>query len=52
MPRIEGSPNVVKLLTQGLEGVTNSRFWVEPEPRKAAALMWDHIETKRRELNI
>ncbi len=52
MPRIEGSPNVVKLLTQDLEGVVNARFWVEPDPRKAAAIMWDHIESKRRALSI
>jgi carbon-monoxide dehydrogenase catalytic subunit len=52
MPRIEGSPNVVKLLTQDLEGVVKARFWVEPDPRKAAAIMWDHIESKRRDLNI
>jgi anaerobic carbon-monoxide dehydrogenase catalytic subunit len=52
MPRIEGSPNVIKLLTRDLEGVVNARFWVEPDPRKAAAIMWDHIESKRRDLNI
>ena len=52
MPRIEGSPNVIKILTHDLEGVVNARFWVEPDPRKAAAIMWDHIESKRRDLNI
>ncbi|MDD1769681.1 MAG: anaerobic carbon-monoxide dehydrogenase catalytic subunit [Methanomassiliicoccales archaeon] len=51
-PRIEGSPSVVKVLTQELEGVVNARFWVEPDPRKAAAVIWDHIEEKRRALNI
>jgi carbon-monoxide dehydrogenase catalytic subunit len=39
MPRIEGSPNVVKQLTHDLENVVNARFWVEPDPRKAAAIM-------------
>ncbi len=52
MPRIEGSPNVVKLLTNDLEGILNAKFWVEPDPRKAAAILWDHIEEKRRALNI
>jgi carbon-monoxide dehydrogenase catalytic subunit len=52
MPRIEGSPNVIKLLTNDLENVVNARFWVEPDPRKAAAIMWDHIESKRRDLKI
>jgi anaerobic carbon-monoxide dehydrogenase catalytic subunit len=52
MPRIEGSPNVVKVLTRDLEGMINARFWVEPDPRKAAAIIWDHIESKRRDLNL
>jgi anaerobic carbon-monoxide dehydrogenase catalytic subunit len=52
MPRIEGSPNVAKLLTNDLEGILNAKFWVEPDPRKAAAILWDHIEEKRRALNI
>jgi carbon-monoxide dehydrogenase catalytic subunit len=37
MPRIEGSANVVNVLTNGLEKVVNVRFLVEPDPRKAAA---------------
>ncbi|MDD1756875.1 MAG: hypothetical protein LUQ39_08595, partial [Methanomassiliicoccales archaeon] len=52
MPRIEGSPNVVKVLTEGVEGMVGAKFWVEPDPKKAAALIWDHIEDKRRALNI
>ncbi|HUL39634.1 MAG TPA: anaerobic carbon-monoxide dehydrogenase catalytic subunit [Methanomassiliicoccales archaeon] len=52
MPRIEGSPNVIKVLTEGLDGMVNAKFWVEPDPKKAAALMWDHIEDKRRALNL
>jgi carbon-monoxide dehydrogenase catalytic subunit len=52
MPRIEGSPNVIKLLTQDLDTVVKAKFWVEPDPRKAAAIIWDHIEEKRRALNI
>ncbi|HSV42671.1 MAG TPA: hypothetical protein VLH13_04595 [Methanomassiliicoccales archaeon] len=52
MPRIEGSAKVVKLLTNDVEGVVGAKFWVEPEPKKAAAIMWDHVEDKRRALNI
>jgi CO dehydrogenase maturation factor len=46
------SPKVSKLLTEGIEGKMNARFWIEPEPRKAAALLYDHIETKRKALGM
>ncbi len=51
-PRIQGSPKVSRLLTEGIEAKMNARFWVEPEPRKAAALLSDHIEMKRKELGM
>ena len=52
MPKIAGSPNVVQFLTQDVEASVNAKFWVEPDPRKAAALMFDHIEMKRKDLNL
>ncbi|MEM0449587.1 MAG: anaerobic carbon-monoxide dehydrogenase catalytic subunit [Methanomassiliicoccales archaeon] len=52
MPRIEGSNKVVKLLTEDLEKKVLAKFWVEPDPKKAAAIIWDHIEGKRRALGI
>ncbi|MBN1110123.1 MAG: hypothetical protein JXA45_05125, partial [Methanomassiliicoccales archaeon] len=52
MPKISGSPNVVNLLTEGLEGMVNAKFWVESDPKKTAAILFDHIEGKRTELGI
>jgi carbon-monoxide dehydrogenase catalytic subunit len=51
-PPIFGSPNVVKLLTEGLEGVLGATFAVEPDPNRAAALIRRHIETKRAGLGL
>ena len=52
MPHISGSPATVKLLTEGLNGVVNASFAVEPDPVKAAVLISDHIERKRTGLGI
>ncbi|MEI6840243.1 MAG: anaerobic carbon-monoxide dehydrogenase catalytic subunit [Methanomicrobiales archaeon] len=52
MPHITGSPATVSLLTEGLKGVVNASFSVEPDPVKAAVLISDHIERKRIELGI
>jgi carbon-monoxide dehydrogenase catalytic subunit len=51
-PPVFGSPNVVKLLTEGLEDVFGATFAVEPDPNRAAALIRRHIETKRSGLGI
>ncbi|MEW5870704.1 MAG: anaerobic carbon-monoxide dehydrogenase catalytic subunit [Chloroflexota bacterium] len=51
-PPIFGSPNVVKLLTEGLEGVLGATFAVEPDPQRAAALIRRHIEAKRAGLGL
>ncbi|HNX17859.1 MAG TPA: anaerobic carbon-monoxide dehydrogenase catalytic subunit [Methanoregula sp.] len=52
MPHISGSPAVVSLLTEGLKGVVNANFAVEPDPMKAAELIANHIELKRTGLGI
>ncbi|MEN6443547.1 MAG: anaerobic carbon-monoxide dehydrogenase catalytic subunit [Methanoregula sp.] len=52
MPKITGSPATVDLLTNGLNGVVNASFAVEPDPVKASVLIIDHIERKRTELGI
>lgn len=52
MPKITGSPNVVNLLTEGLDGLVKAKFWVEPDPKKAASILFDHVESKRTELGI
>jgi carbon-monoxide dehydrogenase catalytic subunit len=51
-PPIFGSPNVVKLLTQGLEDVFGATFAVEPDPNRAAFLIRRRIEGKRAELGL
>lgn len=51
-PPIFGSPNVVKLLTEGLENVFGATFAVEPDPNRAAVLIRRHIEKKRAGLGI
>jgi 6Fe-6S prismane cluster-containing protein len=52
MPNISGSPAVVDLLTNGLEGIIHAKFAVEPDPLKAAELIITHIEEKRKALGI
>ncbi|HUZ10693.1 MAG TPA: anaerobic carbon-monoxide dehydrogenase catalytic subunit [Acidimicrobiales bacterium] len=51
-PPIFGSPNVVDLLANGLDGVVGAKFAVEPDPAKAALLIRRHIETKRQGLGL
>jgi carbon-monoxide dehydrogenase catalytic subunit len=51
-PPVFGSPNIVKLLTEGLEGVFGATFAVEPDPNRAAVLIRRHIERKRAGLGL
>jgi carbon-monoxide dehydrogenase catalytic subunit len=51
-PPVFGSPNIVKLLTEGLEGVFGATFAVEPDPNRAAVLIRRHIERKRKGLGL
>jgi carbon-monoxide dehydrogenase catalytic subunit len=52
MPKISGSANVIKMLTEDLNGAVKAKFWVEPDPKKAAAILFDHIEGKRADLGL
>lgn len=52
MPPITGSMNIVKLLTEGLRDAVGATFAVEPDPTKAAALIINHIESKRGALGL
>jgi carbon-monoxide dehydrogenase catalytic subunit len=52
MPRIGGSPFVTKMLTDDIEHLLNAKFWVEPDPSKACAILFDHIEQKRQALGM
>ena len=51
-PPVFGSPNIVKLLTEGLQGVFGATFAVEPDPNRAATLIRRHIERKRAGLGL
>jgi carbon-monoxide dehydrogenase catalytic subunit len=51
-PPVFGSPNVVQLLTQGLQDVFGATFAVEPDPNRAAVLIRRHIEGKRAALGL
>ncbi len=51
-PPILGSKNVTELLTQGLEDVVGATFAVEPDPEKAADLIINHIDKKRKALGL
>ncbi len=50
--KLFGSPNVVNLLTEGLSGLINAAFAVEPDPVKAADILEEVIEKKRKGLGI
>lgn len=49
-PPVLGSDEVVKLLTDDVEGVVGGKFAVEGDPEKMGDLIIDHIERKREEL--
>ncbi len=52
VPPILGSPNVVKLATQGLDEVIGARFVVEPDPARCADAIVAHIDGKRKALGL
>ena len=51
-PPVFGSPHVVDLLANGLDGVVGAKFAVEPDPARAALLIRKHIEAKREALGL
>jgi carbon-monoxide dehydrogenase catalytic subunit len=51
-PPVLGSPAVTDLLLNGLESHLGAKFAVEPDPAKAAALIINHVEGKRRALGL
>lgn len=51
-PPVLGSKNVTKLLTEDVEKIYGGKFAVETDPHKAAQLIMDHIETKRKALGV
>jgi anaerobic carbon-monoxide dehydrogenase catalytic subunit len=52
IPPVLGSPEVAALLTRDLNEVIGARFAVEPDPLKAANLILDHIDEKRKSLGL
>ena len=52
VPPVLGSLEVTKLLTEGLDKVVGATFAVEPDPFRAANLMLEHIEGKRKDLGL
>nr|MBL0701028.1 carbon monoxide dehydrogenase [Desulfobacterales bacterium] len=51
-PKIFGSKNIINLVAKDLENVVKACFAVEPDPVEASKLISDHIENKRKALNI
>ncbi len=52
VPPVLGSQAVTSLLTKGLDGVIGASFAVEPDPFKAADMMLERIEGKRKALGL
>jgi anaerobic carbon-monoxide dehydrogenase catalytic subunit len=52
VPFVTGAPNLVKLVTQDLPGVTGGKLAVETDPKEAVAAMLDWIGQKRTALGI
>lgn len=50
VPPVLGSKKVTKLLTEDIEGVFGGKFYVEPDPEKAAETIINVIKEKRRKL--
>jgi len=51
VPPVLGSPTVTKILTDDVERYIGGKFYVEPDPHKAARTLLDVIEEKRRKLH-
>jgi carbon-monoxide dehydrogenase catalytic subunit len=51
-PPVLGSPQVAKVLTSDIEGITGGKFYVEADPHKAAQGILDRIMLKRKGLGL
>jgi carbon-monoxide dehydrogenase catalytic subunit len=51
-PYISGSPDLVSLLTDGVEGLIGGKFYVETDPEKAADAIVAKVNEKRRGLSL
>jgi carbon-monoxide dehydrogenase catalytic subunit len=52
VPFVTGAPNVVKLVTEDLPGVTGGKLAIETNAKEAVAAMLAHITAKREALGI
>ncbi len=52
VPPVMGSQEVIDILTKGSLDLVGGAFFIEPNPVKAAKVMVDYIETKRKALGI
>jgi len=52
VPPVLGSKNVTELLTDKVEDVIGGKFYVEPNPEKAAETLIKVINEKRRKLGL
>ena len=52
LPPVGGAPNLIKLLTQDIEGLTGGKLAVEADPVEAVDGMEAHIVKKRKALGI
>ena len=50
IPPVLGSKTVVEILTSKAEELVGGKFYVEPDPVKAAQAMIAHIKEKRKKL--
>lgn len=51
-PYVSGSKNMVKLLTDGVEGLVGGKFYVETDPNKTAQTILMHVNAKRKKLGL
>lgn len=52
IPPVLGSQKVSKILTEDVEGIFGGKFYVEPDPLKAADTIYNHILNKRKKLGL
>ncbi|KPV62667.1 MAG: Acetyl-CoA decarbonylase/synthase complex subunit alpha [Candidatus Bathyarchaeota archaeon BA1] len=52
VPPVLGSEKVTRLLTEDIAKHTGARFVVEPDPKKAASLILEHIANRRKALGL
>ena len=52
IPPVLGSPAVTKLLTDDVEDLLGGKFYVEPDPEKAADTIIEVIMEKRKKLGL